>query len=1467
MATNSLRPLPLLPGAGIEIDLLAHFRDPDQLPLRFSAESSDTTIATTSLSTSKLAVTAVAPGTAVVTATAWDSGDLSISLGTTVTVPTDPDRAALVALYEATSGPHWLRNDNWLSDDPLDLWEGVASAAGSVTALQLSSNGLRGRIPSELAFLDELRTLNLSNNNLIGPIPPELGRIGSLKDLDLCWNRLQGPIPPALGKLSGLIDLSLCRNNLTGPIPAQLGSLTELTSLHLFFNQLDGYIPPELRRLTALETLDLAGNNLTGTIPAELASLTDLTSLILHSNSLGGPVPAELSRLVKLTRLSLSRNNLTGSIPPELASLSRLTSLELQFNELTGPIPPELGELSALTVLWMLSNQLTGRIPSELGQLTNLGHLRLQNNNLRGPLPRTILQLDALRLLGIQDNEGLCVPGVEIYLEWLDGVRVVGDGPYCNEADMEGLATLYESAGGGDWTHSDGWLVDPALDGWHGITADSLGRVSHLDLARNGLVGRLPPSLGHLLNPMTELRLDHTDLSGPLPLSLTRVPLRVLHFTDTDLCVPSDESFRSWLDAIPSHQGTGAECASLSDREILVKLHEATDGPNWANLENWTTDTPLQGWYGVDVDHEGRVTRLHLGSNRLTGTIPPELGRLAQLRVLSLEENALTGIIPPDLGSLATLQELNLRRNQLSGHIPPELGALAALERLDLWGNGLSGRIPEALGSLTALRYLSLGDNHLSGPIPEELDSLKTLRGLDFSSNQLSGRIPTSFGSLASLLALSLDDNMLTGPIPRELGHLGRLQLLDLSGNRLRHAIPAGLGNLGWLQYLHLGANDLTGPIPPELGNLARLVRLGLERNSLTGRIPAELGNLDGLALLDLSENNLTGHVPPELGNLVRLGRLTLDKNRLTGPIPRELGDLAELVWLDLSSNDLAGPVPPEFEEFTRLGHLALSLNSRLSGPLPVGLTNLRQLHRLRTGGTGLCAPSDPHFLEWLGAVEDSRVALCAGTPAYLMQAAQSREFPTPLVAGEQALLRVFPTATRPTSMGIPAVRATFFVDGREVHTTDIPNQTHPIPTQVDESSLSKSANVLVPEWVVQPGLEMVIEVDPDGEVDPSLGVKKRIPETGRLKQEVQAMPALDLTLIPFLWTEAPDSGIIDLVEAIEDNPEEHELLLDIRNLLPVRDLAVTAHGPVATSTNHASSLFRQTEAIRVLEGGRAHYKGMMSGSVTGPRGVGYAPGWASFSIPDPRVMAHELGHNMSLLHPPCDARADLDPNFPQADGTTGTWGYDFQGSHLVGPSTADFMSYCVPYWTGEYSFTTALRYRLREVGKAQAAQRTAPTRSILLWGGVNPDGDLFMEPAFVVDAPPSLPRGDGDYRLEGTTSGGDLLYSLDFEMPQVVDGEGARAFAFAVPIQPEWTGALARITLSGPGGSFTLDEESDRSVVILIDPRRHEVRGILDLPGLEGGKAAAEISASLATGGFKLLFSRGVPDASAWRP
>ncbi|MDE2926813.1 MAG: hypothetical protein OXT71_10490 [Acidobacteriota bacterium] len=1368
----------------------------------------------------------------------------SVTVGVVVS-----EQAALTALYEFAGGSGWTDSGNWGTGRPLGEWHGVdVDAGGRVTRLVLRDNGLAGEFPPELGALTHLTTLDLSGNALTGPVPAELGSLVNLTSLALGNNELTGPIPPQLGSLVRLETLELGGNALTGPIPPGLGSLANLELLSLIDNQLSGRIPPGLGSLGNLTSLGLNGNNLTGPIPPELGSLAEATSFSLQSNFLTGPIPVELNSLsslrtldlsdnaltgpvppgmgdlAKLEQLSLQNNFLVGSIPPQLGDLANLNTLRLDRNRLTGSIPPELGSLAELEHLWLSRNQLTDAIPPELGALAKLWNLSLRLNRLTGPVPTELgsaaglrfLFLDWNRLTGplpesllamdleefrIAQNGGLCIPGSPDFTAWSSEIEVLHGRAYCNESDRAVLEAFFEITGGPDWTNSDGWRGEGTLGEWHGVSVDSLGRVTALDLAGNGLEGRVPGNLGSL-RQMTELRIGGNALSGRLPLSLSSLTsLQEFHYADTDLCVPAGESFRAWMSGIPSHEGTGTDCPPPSDREILSVLFDATGGPHWTLRDNWMTDRPLKEWRRVGVNDDGRVVTLYLGNNNLTGTIPVELGSLTRLTDLNLGYNALTGPIPPELGSLAELIHLNLDYNRLTGPIPPELGALSNLETLRLFGNMFTGGIPAELGSL------------------------------------------------ANLTDLNLDLTGLTGSIPPELGALTNLRDLWIRGN------------------------SLSGPIPPELGALANLENLWLRANGLTGSIPAELGSLASLKTLDLAWNDLTGSIPPELGALGNLEGLWFEGNALSGALPPELGKLTKLEFLRMQDNELTGAVPPEFGGLENVRSIVLSNNGGMTGALPARLTDLGRLEELLANGANLCAPSDAGFRDWLSGVWKRRIGICgAGDPpdVILTQAVQSREFPVPLVAGEEALLRVFVEPDRGTGSDLPPVRATFYRNGTMTHVVDIPGKPVPIPGEFYEGDLNASANVLVPGSVVQPGLEMVIDVDPEGTPGPDAGVTKRIPESGRLAVDVRTMPVFDLTVIPFLWDENPDSSIVELAEGMAGDPGAHPLLKETRALLPIKELDVKAHAPVSTSTNDPVSLFGETAIIHAMEGAGGYYMGTIGGEFTGGlAGLGQRPGLISFSIPHPVIMAHELGHNLSLAHAPCGAPAALDPAFPQMDGSIGDWGYDLiEPGRVFPPVWPDLMAYCrtEAQWIGAYHFTNALRYRLYAAGSAEgSALVAAPAKSLLLWGGVGSDGTPYLEPAFVVDAPARLPRSGGEYEITGRDGDGEELFSLSFAMPELADGDGRSSFAFVLPVRAGWAGELAGITLSGPGGSVRLDEETDRPVSILRDPRTGEIRGIFRGPAPEDGSGDDAVSALAAEPGMEVLTSRGIPAAEDW--
>ena len=109
------------------------------------------------------------------------------------------------------------------------------------------------------------------------------------------------------------------------------------------------------------------------------------------------------------------------------------------------------------------------------------------------------------------------------------------------QTDREALVALYNATDGENWKYSENWLNDAPLGEWQGVTTNDDGRVTVLDMFRNGLSGELPAELGSLSN-LEVLALAFNDLSGEIPAelgSLSNLTYLILNGNDLSGCVPS----------------------------------------------------------------------------------------------------------------------------------------------------------------------------------------------------------------------------------------------------------------------------------------------------------------------------------------------------------------------------------------------------------------------------------------------------------------------------------------------------------------------------------------------------------------------------------------------------------------------------------------------------------------------------------------------------------------------------------------------------------------------------------------------------------------------------------------------------------------------------------------------------------------------------------------------------------------
>ena len=744
----------------------------------------------------------------------------------------------------------------------------------------------------------------------------------------------------------------------------------------------------------------------------------------------------------------------------------------------------------------------------------------------------------------------------------------------------------------------------------------------------------------------------------------------------------------------------------------------------------------------------------------------------------------------------------------------------AALEWLNLGGNDLTA-LPEGVFSgLSRLRSLQLSLNELTA-LPEGVFSgLSNLEDLPLFVNRLTELPAGVFSGLSKLSSLGLDTNGLTELPVGIFADLSRLRMLDLGANDLT-SLPEGvLSGLASLEWLNLGLNDLTALPEGVFSGLASLKELHLAHN------PG-------------SPFTLTVEVTRTDGDATSLGPATLEFTVAEG------APFAMTIPLSVRGGTLSSPSASFAAGATMATEATLTFDGSGTG-VSVALGTIPSVCEDPGSNTDgpKCSGWEIVAGDLLVLANPETVALSVPA-AHLTQTSQDLSGGVPLITGREALLRVFATADERYIVGHEA-QATFLVRGQEVYSASLEPPASGIPLDVEEGRFAHSFNARIPGHVLEPGLEMVVELDPDGVLPLKSGSSSRFPASGWLALDVREVPPMNLTIVPVLYREEANRStnpeVEDFTRDLVTTDTDGELRF-VRDILPIGDLSVKLREPYYTFADMeggADRIFQEIWMLRHLEAdGDEYYHGIAVVPNTEeskpdsdwPGGLG-AEGYSavSWEFWGPTI-AHELGHNLSLAHAPCGNPGQLDLDFPYADGSIGVWGYrllpgdDTGFGRLFSPVRKDIMSYCFfDRWISDYHFTKALDHRLDLASAPALFAQRAEQETLLLWGGVQ-DGDLRLEPAFAHDARLKLPEAPGPYRLEGLSAGGRRLFSFSFT-PDELD-HGGSSFLFAIPFEPEWTEDLDRITLAGPEGSTTLDRETGGRAALIIDRASGRVRTI----------------------------------------
>ncbi|XP_073276050.1 uncharacterized protein [Primulina huaijiensis] len=457
----------------------------------------------------------------------------------------------------------------------------------------------------------------------------------------------------------------------------------------------------------------------------------------------------------------------------------------------------------------------------------------------------------------------------------------------------------------------------------------NFSNLRYLDLSQNNFVGNIPEAIDRL-RLLQYLDLSSNDFTGDIPPSIGNLlELKVLNL-----------HMNLFNGSFPK------EISNLVNLEFLRWAYNdflpAVIPPEFGKLTNikyiWMKDTNVYGEIPDSFRNLSSLNHLDLSMNQLEGEIPGGLFLLKNLTYLYLYNNRFSGSIPQVIESLRMV-ELDLSGNKLNGSIPEDFGKLEKLELLNLFANKFYGDVPSSIGILPSLKNFRVYKNNLSGLLPPEMGVYSNLEAFEVSDNFFTGGLPENLCSGGSLFGVVAFHSNLTGEIPKSLGNCRTLRSVQLYGNNFTGEIPLELFTLQNMTEIMLSDNSFSGGLPTRVAG--NLTRLEIRNNQFSGGIPAGILTWESLVVFDAGNNMFSGSIPVELTSLSQLTTLKFDGNSLSGRLPPEIISWKSLTTLDLSRNQLSGPIPSSLGSLPDLLDLDLSDND-FSGDIPSQLGNLK---------------------------------------------------------------------------------------------------------------------------------------------------------------------------------------------------------------------------------------------------------------------------------------------------------------------------------------------------------------------------------------------------------------------------------------------------------------------------------------------------------------------------------------------
>lgn len=416
-------------------------------------------------------------------------------------------------------------------------------------------------------------------------------------------------------------------------------------------------------------------------------------------------------------------------------------------------------------------------------------------------------------------------------------------------------------------------------------------------------------------------------------------------------------------------------------------------------------------------------------------------------------------------------------------------------------------------------------------------------------------------------------------------------------------------------------------------------------------------------------------------------------------------------------------------------------------------------------------------------------------------------------VAGRPALVRVFVGLTGAGSQGGVMGRLTRYVGGAAQDSLNA----GPINVlaSTSESSLAETLNFNLPASWLSAGTSYVLQLDPNNTIPETNKANNRYPPVGQASFNFMNAPTLDVVIVPVHYARpgapATDPPTADL-SYVNWMPLKVYPVSQINYTL---HSSITFNGDLSIANGSAgwSALLNQITDIHAQEDLGEHkvYYGLVDSVAADGCSGGCIAGIAWINQPPPNyvsksalgfagfgdnrneaspIMTHEIGHTFGRYHSPCGTTTALGP-YPYPGATLGQWGYDNANGQLLDPNTyRDYMSYCDPAWTSDFTYQAVFNAWSWVSNPFGAAAPAGQAEAWVVSGSYDQAGQWQVNPAHLQALPQSMLANGGPLRLELVDGAGKVLRSQAFaSVTMGLDlfrtGFYRQGFRVALPVTP----------------------------------------------------------------------------------